>query len=244
MLAISVSRPTGPVGTPGFPRPLAPVLWGIRLLEGPQRRGRLSQVSGRGRTAPLTTRERVAPSSWVPSEHMGSGSFLAASPHLLQPGPRCPSDPGAQPPRPRSPGIYLCPLSDQPHQPGPCLVLVVRSRLPGPWGPTAHAPHAAHSCALSCGQRSQGWAVGHPRGALSVPLGVWGVPCAAGLWPLPETDQGSGRLSPWVTGARRGQGKAGTMSCPSPCFSAPTRGFWKITQGNGQDLQSQCSFLK
>lgn len=179
---------------------------------------------------------------------MGSGPFLATSPHLLQTRPRCPSDPRAQSLRPRSPGIYRCLLSEQPRQSGPCMVLVVRSRFLGPWGPTARASHTAQSSVLQAkvpalGHGAPTWG---PRLGmlLSVPLGVWGVPCAAGLWPMPGTDWGSGQLSPWVTGTRRGQGKAGTTSCPSPCFSAPTWEFWKITQGDGREQQSQFSEMR
>lgn len=179
--SISVSRLMGPGGTPGSPRPLAPVLRGLRLLQGPQRCRWPGWVGGGGRAAPLAPREEwpqapatlVASTARVPSQRVGSGPFLAASPHPLQPGPHCPSDPGVQPPRPRSPGIYLCPLSDQPHQPGP---------------------------AWSWWSGAGSWAPGNPPPVL--PTRPTAVLCPAGKGPGagPWGTHGGASLSPWACG--------------------------------------------
>lgn len=149
------------------------MLWGIRLLEGPQRRRWPSRLGGRGRTAPLVLRERVAPKLLLHQWRRWHGCRPSAwalgpsSPRLptcFRLGPAVPQIPGHSPRDPGPLGFTgVCFLSS-PASPGPAWSWWSGA---GSWAPEV-PPHMLPTWprALSCGQRSQRWAMGHPHGAL------------------------------------------------------------------------------
>lgn len=170
------------------------------------------QPSGwQGVHSPPFPRERVVP-ELLPHQqrrqHGSRPSVWALGPSSLhlptcfRPGPAVPQILGRSPRDPGPLGFTCAFFLTSPTGPGPAWSWWSRA---GSWAP-GNPPHVPltwpRASALSCGHRSQGWAVGHPRGALDsgcFSLSPWGYgefPVRPGCGPCRRQTRAQGSCHP------------------------------------------------